>query len=91
MNEATMYAEWWAQNEATNDDGFLMNSVDDGERVLQAERDALAEMGAPDTDKIVFHSILAEDRDSARVVAMVTPELLLWLGHPDNDFLMEDI
>jgi hypothetical protein len=91
MTNATMAAQWWAQNEATNEDGFLMNSEDDGDNVFRAEREALAEMGAPDTDSIRFESILAEDRDTARVVAFVTPALHEWLAHPDNEFLLEDI
>ena len=49
----TVHAQWWAQNDATNADGFLMNSQDDGEAVFTAEREALREMGAPDTDSNV--------------------------------------
>lgn len=83
-------ARWWAQNEAQDENFCLMNSTDHGERVFQAEREALLEMGAPkaEVDKIVFQSILPEDRDSAEVIAEVTPAMFQWLT--DQDILVEN-
>lgn len=66
--------EWHAQNEATDADGFFMQ----GEAAFAAERAALAETGAPDTDAIEFQSIDAIDRDDAIVVARVTDAFAEW-------------
>jgi len=65
---------WLTMNEATDEDGFYLQ----GEAAYEAERAALKEMGAPDTDQIEFTSIEPEDRDSAMAEAKVTEAFEKW-------------
>lgn len=74
-------AEWQAQNEATDEDGFFL----DGAAFLEAEREELRTMGAPDVDAIVFGEYEVVDRDEAWITASVSPAFHQWLV--DNDML----
>jgi hypothetical protein len=66
---------WIAINEAIDKDGFYLP---DGPEVYEAERAALKEQGAPDTELIEFISVLPEDRDEAMVEALVTYAFADW-------------
>lgn len=69
-------AEWWAQNEATDADGFFL----DGEEAWEAEKRALAAMGCPALGSAVLVSHEAIDRDEAVFVAVVPDEAADWLA-----------
>jgi hypothetical protein len=72
---------WIAQNEAVDEDGFYL---EDGTAAYEAERAALKEMGAPDTEAIQFISILPEDRDEAMVEAEVSEAFAAWAKSPEE-------
>ena len=74
-NKATTKAFWFAQNEDTDESFCLLQ----GEAAFEPERRALAEMGAPDTELLVFHDIQPEDRDNAICEAECTIPFIEWL------------
>ena len=65
---------WLTVNEEVDKDGFYLQ----GEAAYEAERRALEAYGAPQTEAIVFHSILPEDRDSAMAEATVPDVFATW-------------
>jgi hypothetical protein len=76
---------WTAQNDTTDENGFFLQD----EAAFAAERAALAEMGAPETDAIVFEKIEATDRDEAECLALVPEAFADWAFEQDipcNDF-----
>lgn len=67
---------WWAQNEATDSDGFFL----EGDAFHEAERAELRAMGAPDTDSIRWiGQPEIVDRDEAIVEADVSAALAAWI------------
>ena len=74
-------ASWYAQNEETDEYFCLLQGAD----AFEPERRALAAMGAPDTELLVFHDVIPEDRDNAICLAQCTPAFVEWLR--TNDML----
>jgi len=66
---------WLALNESIDDEGFYL---EDSPELREIERAELKAEGAPDTEHIVFVSILPESRDEAMVEAMVTDAFIEW-------------
>lgn len=78
-------AFWTAQNEYVDPTTFCLVQ---GKEAFEHERAALKEMGAPDTEFLVFHDIVPEDRDNAICEAEVTIPFLNWLEA--NDMLVTE-
>ena len=75
---------WYAQNEFVDPTTFCLVQ---GKEAFEHERQALAEMHAPDTEFLVFHDIVPEDRDNAVCTAEATPAFIEWLEA--NEMLAE--
>jgi hypothetical protein len=67
-------AFWYAQNEDTDPPGCLLQ----GEAAFEPERRTLKEMGAPDTEFLIFHDVQPVDRDDAVCEAEATPAFIDW-------------
>lgn len=70
-----MRISWYAQNEKTDEDGFLL----DGEPCFEAEMRILREDGAPDTEKVVFVDWEADGRDESVLTADASEAFAAWL------------
>ncbi len=70
-----MRIQWTTQNEATAADGYLL----DGDASFAAERELLASMGCPDTDKAALVSVEVTGRDESVTTAEVTDAMARWL------------
>ena len=65
---------WLTINEKTDEDGFYLQ----GEAAYEAERAALKEWGAPDTEALVFESVFPEDRESTMATAVASDAFIKW-------------
>ncbi len=70
-----MRMQWTTQNEAVGPDGFLL----EGEASFATERELLASMGCPDTDKAALVSVEVTGRDESVTTAEVTDAMARWL------------
>lgn len=71
---------WTAQNEYVDP---TTHCLVQGSEAFEHEREALREMGAPDTEFLIFHDIVPEDRDNAICKAEATPAFIQWLEDED--------
>lgn len=79
---------WYAQNEATDDEGFFL--LDEPEKFWAAEKEILKEFGAPEVDRIEFITAEPEDRDEAIIEARVTPAFAEWARTDQNLSLVDE-
>jgi hypothetical protein len=70
-----MRMRWTTQNEASDDDGFLL----EGEACFRAEREWLHLHGCPDAREAVLVSIEVVGRDESITTASVTDAMARWL------------
>ena len=73
-------AFWYAQNEFVDPTTCCLVQ---GSEAFEHERSALADLGAPDTEFLIFHDIVPEDRDNAVCSAEATPAFIRWLEEQD--------
>ncbi len=81
-----MRMRWTTQNEAADDDGFLL----DGEASFVAELEFLAAAGCPDVHSAKFISLEVTGRDESVITAEVSADAARWLedeieGEPDEN------